>query len=174
MINPLPAPQRRRCGMTLMEMLVVISIAGVILGISAVLLGTLLRGEANLRQSRQQQQTLTRLDLRLRTDAHAASEATLLDASTCQFSFPHNQRLVYQVLPERITRILYEGETRLHFDDFPLPSLTSGTWKVEAIGQQAIVSLACLYEPGTVLATQEISAAVGLLPASAAPKGEQP
>ena len=78
------SPKSRR-GWSLMEMVVVMPLLAMVLSTSAMLLTTLMRSQGMLWANLHEQSARTRLAVQLRTDAHAASNASCASPQVCVF-----------------------------------------------------------------------------------------
>lgn len=163
--------RRRRCrvaGYTLIEILVVITIATFLLASLALAIGSLLRAKVRLEDDLQRATQLARLDAQLRSDAHQAVSVEQPDPATIVFHM-QPQRIEYAVEAARVVRSQRQDETLLHREVFPLATKTTILWTIS--GEEGstlsaqVLSATVTYEPEDPTKGREIDrldAAVGL------------
>jgi len=108
----------RRRGKTLLEMVVIISIMGLIIGMSATGLATLFRLRQQLTRDSEQARSLARLGTRLRLDAHEAT-AVAVDGG-CLLMLPDGSAIQYSIDAPNIVREVKRDGTVVHRDRFLL------------------------------------------------------
>lgn len=113
-----PSARKPRRGITLLEMAVAVTLLGIMLAATAVLLTTTFQTNAQIRRDLRQQQTLARLNQRFRADAHAAR--TCDAAAGCQFTLPDGELVQYSWQAPRIEREVRRGGEVVHRDAFEL------------------------------------------------------
>ena len=110
----------KRRGMSLIEMLVLVTIMGVILSGSAILLTTLFRAQRSIWADIQQQSARARLCGQLRADAHAAASAKCDDEKSCELLLAGGSTVHYRIAQTAIHRELHAGDAVAHRETFPL------------------------------------------------------
>jgi type II secretory pathway pseudopilin PulG len=142
---------RHRHGITLVEMQVVITLMGVLLGLSGVCLHTMYRAQARLDGNIQRRAALDRLELQLRTDAHSAVTARLLDdeaATMLVLTAPDGTEIVYRAPQSDVSRTVrakaaeeagqIPGADFVHRDTFRLPGAAGVEWKLSDDAQPVV------------------------------------
>jgi type II secretory pathway pseudopilin PulG len=142
---------RHRHGITLVEMQVVITLMGVLLGLSGVCLHTMYRAQSRLDGNIQRRAALDRLALQLRTDAHTAVAVRLLDdeaATTLVLTAADGSEIVYRAPQSDVSRTVRakaaeEGgqaprDDVLHRDTFRLPGAAGVEWKLSGDAQPVV------------------------------------
>jgi hypothetical protein len=129
-------------------MIVVVTIAGVLLSLTATLLGSALRVDSQLREQREVQMTLARLATRLRADAHAASRAEILPAkqgaendSGCQLTTGDGRTIRYATQVDGIVREVRSGDEVKHRDLFRLHRQTQPRFAVDEFAGRSRLTL---------------------------------
>ncbi len=113
--------RRPRCaGFTLIEMLVVITLAGVVLTTAAALLGTMFRGDHASRAAILRHRTLARLDEQFRADVHAAKAFLPVKqdqpdrdqslAGRWRFTLPDGRTVEYHMQDDLLVRVQRNGQ----------------------------------------------------------------
>ena len=151
---------RHRHGITLVEMQVVITLMGVLLGLSGVCLHTMYRAQTRLEGNIQRRAALDRLALQLRTDAHSAVTARLLDdeaAKALVLAAADGTEIVYRAQQSDVSRTVRAkaaeetGQTSRadfeHRDTFRLPGAAGVEWKLSE-DAQPVVSMTVLPADG--------------------------
>ena len=140
----------KRRGSTLVEMMVVVTLMGLVLTISSALITGLFRMQRLLQADREQEQRLQRIDIRLRDDAHAARALNLPQTTVCELS-QGKQTIRYEILPEEIRRERQLSGKIVHRDSFLLPPHCRADFSRVASSRQTLVKLTIV--PGTQLRT---------------------
>lgn len=162
--------RRRTRGITLVELLVVITLVAVIISAVATCLHSMYRADRRTRESMAGQSALGRLSLQFRADAHAAADAVVKGQaaegpSSIVFSRSTGETVEYRLDRTDVLRIVRKNEKVAHRDAFRLPRRTQVEWQ-EATGEEPFVSMVVQYLPESDVdeATrhQRIEAAVGL------------
>ncbi|MCL4201161.1 MAG: hypothetical protein KJ000_01610 [Pirellulaceae bacterium] len=151
---------RHRHGITLVEMQVVITLMGVLLGLSGVCLHTMYRAQARLEGNIQRRAALDRLALQLRTDAHSAVAARLLNDNATRMlvlTAPDDVEIVYRAQQTDVSRTVRakaaeEAEQSpradfLHRDTFRLSGAAGVEWQLSD-DAQPVVSMTVLPADG--------------------------
>jgi prepilin-type N-terminal cleavage/methylation domain-containing protein len=150
----IPLRSRRPCGYSLVEMLIVVTIASLILTSVAVALHSLFRVDRELRQELVQSIALTRISLALRMDAHEAISATLEpsdgEPQRILLARPQGQTVSYTVEQTRILRQLQQGDQVKHREVYPFPEGTSLTWRIEELDSKKMVILDVVHHLGEI------------------------
>jgi type II secretory pathway pseudopilin PulG len=139
---------KRRRGLSLVEVVVVMTAASVVLGTTATLLYTMMRAERAARHEIQRRAVLGRLADQFRSDAHAATgcvplvrEAGQNEASLWRFNLPGEAAVVYQNDPEGLARTERAGGSEKRRESFALPAESTARIEVPSGTTPAIVSL---------------------------------
>lgn len=116
--------KHRRRAFSLLEMLLVISILGVVLALATTMLGTSFRLHTRTVDRADLQRSLDQLAVRLRTDAHSAVAAKMLgeeeESPGVSLSLADGRTIVYSALANEIERrVEREGQVE-HRDAFRL------------------------------------------------------
>src|SRR5688500_17495083 len=109
----------KRRGITLLEVAITVSLTGILLAATAVLLTVLFRTEVQIRRDLAQQTTLARLNLRFRTDVHLATECAATD--DCRLELADGRTIQYAWEAPRVTRVVHLEGKVVHRDSFDLP-----------------------------------------------------
>ena len=109
----------KRRGITLLEVAITVSLTGILLASTAVLLTVLFRTEVQIRRDLAQQTTLARLNQRFRSDVHMAKECTMMDS--CRLKLADGRTIDYAWKSPRITRVVQRDGKVEHRDAFELP-----------------------------------------------------
>jgi hypothetical protein len=155
----------RRCGKSLIEALIIISLMSVIMGLAATSLASLFRLRYVMVRDAEQAASLDRLAMRLRLDAH---EAVLADVENgCLLRLADGRTIQYSFAAPRIVREVRRDDKVVHRDTFSLPRLTLTAFEQEEFGAGRLLRVAISPEP-TKLPRRElprtavIEAAVGI------------
>lgn len=166
-----------RSGYSLLEVLMVVSLLGVTLSLSATLLGTAFRRQTRATDRLQLDRTLEQLGSRLRLDAHAAQSAQKPengdDGSAVKLQMAGGRTIVYEVSEDGLNRLVKVGDKLEHRDRFQLTgcrvriALKDGVNSAEKL---VVVSLTARATHPTAAPAQfvPIQATVGLHPVSSA------
>jgi len=162
--------KRSRCGKSLLELVVVISIMSIVLGMSATSLATLFRVNAQLSRDAQQAQALDRLAARLRSDAHQAASASLDEG--CTLTLADGSAVRYAFVAPKIIREVRRDGAIAHHDTFALPKNATARFESGGDANPRLIRLSV--HPGELRMPARdlprgttIEVAVGLLPAVA-------
>ena len=125
----------RRRGFTLVELMIVVTISGVIFSGAAVCLHGMYRADQRVRQAALHRSTVSRLARQFRTDGHAAITARRLDgppdgAQGLVFAEPSKRTIEYRVQGSEILRTVKDGQQVLHRDAFRLERGVRVAWQV--------------------------------------------
>lgn len=178
-LRPLP-PRTRRRGISLIELLAVITTASVILSGLGVCLHGMYRVEQRTRQRVAQRTAWSQAALLLRSDAHSAGQADLATAPDGQpaggltLTLGDGRRVQYGFDGRQLQRTVLRDGQRVHNDAFRLPGLQV-TWTLRRDGDQTRVTMTGRprSEPGVpagALEAEERIDAVVRLPAAAGRK----
>ena len=129
----------KRRGITLLEVAITVSLLGILLASTAVLLTVLFRTEVQIRRDLEQQTTLARLNQRFRSDAHMARECTATDA--CRLELADGRTIAYAWKPPRITRVVQRDSKVEHRDAFELPRGASVSFAIAPAEQRQMATL---------------------------------
>jgi prepilin-type N-terminal cleavage/methylation domain-containing protein len=135
--------RRRQRGMTLVEMLVVLSLMAVLLGFTGVCMHGMFRAQARLDDNTQRRASLERLGLQLRTDAHAALRARLQDdqdTTVLVLTTADSREIEYRAEAADVDRTVRQADAVLHRDTFRMPGVAGIEWEVSDV-QPQVVSL---------------------------------
>jgi prepilin-type N-terminal cleavage/methylation domain-containing protein len=144
----------KRRGYSLVEMLVVITIASLVLTTVAVALHSLFRVDRDLRQELVQSMALSRISLALRMDAHEAISTTIepVGEEPREIVFAHAEgRSVSYTLDEaRIVRRLQQGGQVKHREVYAFPEDTVLTLRMEELESKQVVILEIVHQVGEI------------------------
>ncbi len=129
----------RRTGKTLLEMVVIISIMGLVIGMSATGLATLFRLRQQLTRDSEQARSLARLGTRLRLDAHEAAGVAMDEG--CLLTFPDGRTILYSINAPNIVRELKRDGAVVHRDRFLLARSAAAEFSVEGGSANGLVRL---------------------------------
>jgi prepilin-type N-terminal cleavage/methylation domain-containing protein len=118
--------RRDRAGVSLVELLVVISIAGVIIGVSMLLLHTLLRTERDQTRSVRSSLTLSRLSRMFREDVHSSESIEIINGTVetrdrLTMTSRRGNEISYSADEHVLERVEQAGGAEIHRDLFHLP-----------------------------------------------------
>lgn len=134
----LPQKLRRRAGISLGELLIVISLSSILMTVAGVLIQELLRADRAVRRAAQTSASLLRLESLFRDDVHRAVAATAHTDSAgeqkLELVLPEGQRVTYSAQQHRLKRVVSAGDRRLHFDRFAFPEQSVMTLAVDPSG----------------------------------------
>ena len=134
---------RRRHGFALIELLVVITVAGVLLTLCAGTIHLLLKLDRSGRTASEEAADLARLARDFRADAHASTkpEPTALAADRLTLSLDGGRMVEYLVRPLDILRTLREGDKVRHLESYRRPARTSVRPEIDRSGPRPFVVL---------------------------------
>lgn len=121
--RPRSQPTLRR-GYSLVEVLVLMSIVSLVLGLAGGLLRRMLASDRQWARSLETARQIDRLSSRLRLDVHGGTLADgVPDELPAKLTLREsdNQRVIYAIADHRLTREVFDGETRLVRDSFTFP-----------------------------------------------------
>lgn len=126
----------QRRGITLVELMVVVTMSGVIFSAAAVCLHGMYRADQRVRQESLHRSAVSRLARQLRTDAHRAVTARQLDDSPdgdqgLVFAGPWKRTIEYRVQDSEILRTVKDGDQVLHRDAFRLQRGARVAWQID-------------------------------------------
>ena len=111
----------KRRGFSLLELMVVVALLGVVMAIGGQVLTALFRLQRQSLADIDQRRTLSALALRLREDAHAASESRLVDATKLQLVGGGGQVIEYAIEGSQIDCRVLQGDQIVRRESFRLP-----------------------------------------------------
>jgi prepilin-type N-terminal cleavage/methylation domain-containing protein len=165
-------PLRSRRGVTLVELVVVVTVMTFLLGLAAMVTHTLFRSQRSIRAEMLWRRSAARLSLKFREDAHAANQAKLTSADgaarpprvTLVFSPEH--RVEYRTLAEtsQIERVVIRGGAAVGRDTYCLPNGARATLELGEQDARPLLVLTVKSGDGTpaVRPALRIEALVGL------------
>ena len=126
----------QRRGITLVELMVVVTMSGVIFSAAAVCLHSMYRADQRVRQETLHRSAVSRLARQFRTDAHRAVAARQLDdnpadAQGLVFAGPSKRTIEYRVQDSEILRTVKDGEQVRHRDAFRLERGARVAWQID-------------------------------------------
>ena len=121
----------KRSGMTLIEMLVSMGLAGVVLTVVATLLAALWRADAKMRADIDARQSLARLELALRSDCQAAVAAEVDAGGMLTLAAGDQGRITYSTDGRRVDRLVMAEDRIDHRESFRLPRESGVQFRVE-------------------------------------------
>ena len=151
---------RRRRGLSLVEMMVVIAIGSAIIGLVGVCLQGLYRAERRTRQQMTQREALTQLGLRFRSDAHEAARVERTEpakpggAVRLVLTAQDGRTVTYQADGGQVERTVERGGQVVHHDAFRLPGVRVA-WELKSAGDQVLAAAVILHAPEPSVATGE-------------------
>jgi prepilin-type N-terminal cleavage/methylation domain-containing protein len=136
----------KRRGVTLIELLAVLTVSSVMLAIAIGLIQTLLRASGAARSDMEQQNSVARLADAFRRDAHAATafqSGPAKDGDPVEFSFDLGGGRVakYRVEPDGLARTVLAGETLQSQESFVLPDETAVSVEMTPLGKANLVAM---------------------------------
>jgi type II secretory pathway pseudopilin PulG len=137
-MNPIQQSRPRR-GRSLLEAVVMISILSIVVGLSTTSLATLFRFRRQQQRDTEQAVALDRLAMRLRSDAHDATSASLDDG--CTLALADGRTIRYAAQSQRIVREIRDEETTAHRDTFALPYNATVTFTREGQSPGGLIRL---------------------------------
>ncbi len=129
--------KRRRRGTSLVEVMVVITLSGILISATGICLHGLYRVEQDVREATVRRSAIDRLSLQFRIDAHTASEARVLADGTdskpkLEFSSLNGMTVTYYQQNHQIVRTLRRADAVLHRDAYRIGRKHVASWRVEA------------------------------------------
>lgn len=122
--RPIHTPLTARRGVTLVELMVVMTAVAVMLGISVVLLGLAMRIETDGRDGFDRAETLVRLSARFRNDVHEARDASV-DGRVLRLEPGVERRVEYRVDEHgELTRVVVSEGKDVAREPFRIPGST--------------------------------------------------
>jgi hypothetical protein len=112
-----------RRGITLIEIVIVLSLASLVLMMAATTLVAVLRIGKQVNDDLAQDVSITRLASQWREDVHAAINSEM--AADCILTMPDQGRIRYRFASPAVTREVFRGDSLIHRDAFVLPSRAS-------------------------------------------------
>jgi hypothetical protein len=128
-----------RSGRSLIEVVVMLTVLSVVLGLSTTALATLFRVKQQFARDAEQAATISRLDLRLRADAHEAVSASAEDG--CTFMLADGRTIHYAFETPAMIRQVRQGDAILHRDSFRLPRNAAVTFQREGDSPRSLIRL---------------------------------
>lgn len=116
----------KRRGTSLIELLCVIAVSGVVLGLVASLLATMMQVESQAASEGKQLAHTSRLSLQFRADAHSASEAVVASEDRLTLVLAGEEAIDYVAQAGGIERVKRQGQTVTHHDQFRIADLREG------------------------------------------------
>ncbi len=133
------SPKSRR-GWSLMEMVVVMPLLAMVLSTSAMLLTTLMRSQGMLWADLHEQSARLRLAVQLRTDAHAANNASCASPQVCVFLLPGGDTVHYEIKGDSLQRERRQKDVVSDRETFPLTALNAA-FSIDESQQRPLVRL---------------------------------
>ena len=133
--------RRRRAGVSIVEMLIVIAITAMLISMTGVCLHGFYRSHARLGGNLERGAAVDRLFLQLRTDAHAAKRAAIVDEASSKslvLTAPDGTETHYAGSNGDVSRVVRQGDSIIHRDMFRLPGVEGVEWSL-------------LEDPGSIL-----------------------
>ena len=129
----------QRRGSSLLEILVVITLLSAALTAAATTLAALMRIEHQIRTDQFQEQSLTRLASRWRTDAHTAIAASA--GGDCIFRLADGRTIRYSYAAPRVVREVRHDDEIIHRDAFVLLPRAQVGFSLAGDSRQSLVRL---------------------------------
>jgi|GEM_PF-1828465 len=161
---------RQRRGISLLEILIVISLVSLILSLSSTMLIASFRAHERAVAREDLQRSLGRLALRLRTDAHAAMSADTVpdDAQNgLRLTMVDGRTISYEAGDGEIVRTVRREDTVEHRDAFPLPGFST-SFSISAAADETDSGLSSVVVEFQSRGEHPTSHAARLLPIEAA------
>ncbi len=121
--------QQRR-GVTLVEMLVVISTMSVIMGLGITTIFLMMRAEGSGAKTLVDSMTYARMANSFRQDVHAAHDVQLVadaaDKHSLSLRMSQTEQVTYQIDDENVVRIAKTNDKVDHLEQFRLPNVKAG------------------------------------------------
>lgn len=137
----------RRGGFSLVEMLVAITLASAVLASVGLTLHMLWRLQTSRRNETAATETLSRLSVQFRDDAHQATRVESIEPKAdgqagMAFVLSDDRRVVYQPDGSQVRRTVYEADEATHRDSFRLGSAMHVTVQASSAASQKNAALA--------------------------------
>ena len=132
----------RHRGVTLVEMLVVVTAASVLLGLVTVVLHTTFRAERKLRDQLALHRTIDRLARQFRADVHAAGSQRQADeGQRLILNLPGQQAAEYRITDTRIIRTLQQNAHVRHREAYALPTGVTAQWESITDDERSVTAI---------------------------------
>lgn len=129
----------RRRGTTLIEMLVVTSLAALAMALAGGILIAVARIQRQVQSDLAQQRAVARLADQLRRDAHAALAAHLTEEGLVRLELGRDLRAEYSLDGAAIRRQVWQGQAAVHRESFAIPGPCRVRLGIEAVGRGQLV-----------------------------------
>jgi len=141
---------RRRPGYALIELLVVMTVVGVMLGLCAGTIHLLMKLDRVGRSASDEAADMARLGRDFRADAHAstATEPAGISPDGLTLALAEGRTVEYQARPGDFLRTVREGEKVRHREQYRRPARSAVRFEVSRDGPAPIVSILIVREPG--------------------------
>ncbi|MCY2992488.1 MAG: type II secretion system protein [Planctomycetota bacterium] len=163
----------RRRGFSLVELMIVMTIASVSIGLVGVCLQGLYRAEQRTRQQMTQRAALTQLGLRFRSDSHEAARVDRAEQAKpggtggLVLTVRDGRTITYHADGGQVERTVQRGGQVVHHDAFRLPGVRVA-WVLETAGDRTFAAAVILHTPepgvttGETVYEERLEACVGL------------
>ncbi len=139
-----------RRGMTLIEMMVVISTMAVVMALSGATVFYLMRAEGNGATALTASTSFARLQNTFRRDIHAATSARINERDNgtefLELRIGQSQSVEYRVVGDRIVRYLVVGQSAKSIEEYNVPK-TTVRFEVLGEGRDSIAVIRCDRQP---------------------------
>lgn len=136
-----------RRGVTLVELMVLMTAVAVMLGVCVTTLGLAMRLEADGRAAFERSETLGRLARLFRTDVHEARDASL-DGGVLRLTAPRARRVEYHVGEGGdVSRVVVDGEKEAAREPFRVPQSVGARLEIREIDGRRFAALTVDVQP---------------------------
>lgn len=150
----------KRCGTTLLEITISVSLSGMVLSAAATMLVAMWKADRRFQADFSQWQSLARLDIALRNDVHEARAAEIVEGGRLKLSLAGDMVVEYSAEEHHVTRLKKSGERVTHRETFALAKGSKIAMAVDASGVAAMVRLSVETDPANNFRAAIVEAAL--------------
>jgi prepilin-type N-terminal cleavage/methylation domain-containing protein len=162
-------------GFTLIELLVVMSVVALLMALVSLLVSATLQTQRQTLLRERQRQEYFRLDTILRSDAHSATEVTLLSPTECDLANAQGERWTYRTTDAGLVRERFQGEKRIQREVFYVRPGTTVKFHVDKEHERSLLQLHLdLPVQSSMSAAHQAPYRASLLVGGALPSGRRP
>jgi prepilin-type N-terminal cleavage/methylation domain-containing protein len=135
--------RHRRAGITLIELMIAITVTGILLALAAGMIHLLLKLDRGGRTASEEASDLARLARDFRADAHASAKAqpAAIAPDRLRLELEGSRAVEYEVKPDVVARTATDGAKVLKRETYRRPPRTSVRWEIEADGPRPLAVL---------------------------------